>query len=292
MAHPKGRRSHRSQDLLTTGEFARMCDTTKETLYYYAERGIFSPCHIGENGYAYYSPRQIYLFNTISELRYLGASVDQIAAYLLAHNSKALVVLASDLVVKLEREEDALRQKRSLILREMAQTALGHTGPNEAPQVVNMPETVLVVTKPTGDDVSATALDRLSASHIRHCRRVGLIDKSPSGDVLYYQSLGLSSSAIGRRGVFSTVNMVTTSISKSNRLVKRPAGTYLSWFAFGPYDQQSLDAELGRFVSAAHQLGLVIAGEIYSADYLSHLSVDYYSEEYPREYLALVRPQA
>lgn len=45
-----------------TGEFAKLCGVNKRTLHYYDEQGIFSPDHVGENHYRYYSARQLYPF--------------------------------------------------------------------------------------------------------------------------------------------------------------------------------------------------------------------------------------
>lgn len=38
----------RRQGLLSTGEFARLCHTTKETLYHYAELGLLRPAMWGQ----------------------------------------------------------------------------------------------------------------------------------------------------------------------------------------------------------------------------------------------------
>lgn len=43
---------------LTSGEFAELCGTTKETLFHYDEIGILKPAWLGENRYRYYTPAQ------------------------------------------------------------------------------------------------------------------------------------------------------------------------------------------------------------------------------------------
>lgn len=55
-----------------TGEFAKLCGVNKRTLHYYDEQGIFSPDHVGENHYRYYSARQLYPFIMIRLLRQMG----------------------------------------------------------------------------------------------------------------------------------------------------------------------------------------------------------------------------
>ena len=56
----------------TTGAFAALCGVTKHTLFHYDEIGIFSPAIRGENGYRYYAPVQVEVFQVISVLKEMG----------------------------------------------------------------------------------------------------------------------------------------------------------------------------------------------------------------------------
>ena len=64
----------------TTGEFAALCGVTKHTLFHYDEIGIFSPAIRGENGYRYYAPAQIEVFQVIAVLKELGKPLAEIRA--------------------------------------------------------------------------------------------------------------------------------------------------------------------------------------------------------------------
>ena len=63
---------------LSTGEFAKICNINKKTLFYYAEEGIFQPEIIKPNGYHYYAYDQLYVFYVIRALREIGLSVKEI----------------------------------------------------------------------------------------------------------------------------------------------------------------------------------------------------------------------
>lgn len=63
---------------LSTGEFAKIMNTTKETLFHYEEMGIFQPDHIGPNGYRYYSIRQTDALDMIMMLRDFGIPLKEI----------------------------------------------------------------------------------------------------------------------------------------------------------------------------------------------------------------------
>ena len=48
----------KNEKFLKTGEFARLCHTTKETLFHYDREGILKPRHVSGNGYRRYGLEQ------------------------------------------------------------------------------------------------------------------------------------------------------------------------------------------------------------------------------------------
>lgn len=72
------------------GAFARMCQTTRDTLRYYEKQGILVPKKSEKNGYHYYSYAQISSYYFISTFRGLGCSVEDIKEYLLGGEEVAL----------------------------------------------------------------------------------------------------------------------------------------------------------------------------------------------------------
>lgn len=68
---------------ITAGEFAKMCQTTRDTLRYYERQGILVPKKNPVNGYHYYSYAQISSYYFIRTFRSLDCSVGDIKDYLL-----------------------------------------------------------------------------------------------------------------------------------------------------------------------------------------------------------------
>ena len=60
---------------ITAGEFAKMCQTTRDTLRYYERQGILVPKKNPVNGYHYYSYAQISSYYFIRTFRELDCSV-------------------------------------------------------------------------------------------------------------------------------------------------------------------------------------------------------------------------
>lgn len=53
--------NNNSKPLFTTGEFARLCNIRKDTLFYYDEIDLLKPEIIQDNGYRYYSANQLFI---------------------------------------------------------------------------------------------------------------------------------------------------------------------------------------------------------------------------------------
>lgn len=70
----------KNEKFLKTGEFARLCHTTKETLFHYDREGILKPRHVSGNGYRRYDLEQFFDFDMISLLKETGSTLGEIRA--------------------------------------------------------------------------------------------------------------------------------------------------------------------------------------------------------------------
>lgn len=77
----------------STGEFAKLCNVSKHTLFYYDEIGLFCPEIIDLNGYRYYSVNQYDTFDVITIFKDLGMPLKDIKAYLDNRSPQSLVSL-------------------------------------------------------------------------------------------------------------------------------------------------------------------------------------------------------
>ncbi len=72
--------------VLSVGQFAKLCGTTRDTLRFYYEQNIITPMVDPGNGYHYYSPSQISSFFFINTMRQAGCSIKEIGDII--HNSR------------------------------------------------------------------------------------------------------------------------------------------------------------------------------------------------------------
>lgn len=70
------------------GEISKLYNISSDTLRHYDKIGLISPDFVGENGYRYYSQKQIWKLNTIRNFRSLGIGLDDIQEFLDERNLK------------------------------------------------------------------------------------------------------------------------------------------------------------------------------------------------------------
>ena len=99
----------------STGEFAKLCNVNKKTLFYYDEIGLFKPEIVKENGYRYYSVYQLEVFDIIYTLRDLGVPLKQIKSFIDERNPKSVVEFFEYKTGEIENEIKQLRRKQEIM---------------------------------------------------------------------------------------------------------------------------------------------------------------------------------
>ena len=98
----------REKGWLTSGAFAALCGTTKETLRHYKDIGLLSPAHQGDNGYFYYDVEQFYDFYAIAIFRQTGTPLDEIRRCLQGQDAAQTLALLREQRGRLEAERRKL----------------------------------------------------------------------------------------------------------------------------------------------------------------------------------------
>lgn len=70
------------KELLSTGEFAKLCQVNKKTLFHYDKIGILKPYAITNHGYRYYALHQLDTMSTIKMFQRLGMSLKDIQHFI------------------------------------------------------------------------------------------------------------------------------------------------------------------------------------------------------------------
>ena len=111
---------------LKSGDFARLCHTTKDTLLHYDRKGVFRPAIVSANGYRRYGIEQYFEFDLISLLRGTGSSLEDIKSFRKVDDSFKRLNILKEMVTSLERERRILEWRENKLRRliELAEEAL------------------------------------------------------------------------------------------------------------------------------------------------------------------------
>lgn len=97
----------------STGEFARLTNVTKNTLFHYDQIGLFSPEIRLANDYRYYSIQQMESMQVIQMLRELGMPLSDIREYLNGNSPTDLIELYDKELAQISDKIRMLKQKES-----------------------------------------------------------------------------------------------------------------------------------------------------------------------------------
>ena len=106
------------KNLLTTGEFAKLCGTQKGTLLFYEKEGLLKPRHVSENRYRRYGIEQYFEFDLLRMLKEVGSSLKEIKEHLRNMNGEYFLSFLKEKQLAAEKELRRVAQRR-LMLKDM-----------------------------------------------------------------------------------------------------------------------------------------------------------------------------
>jgi DNA-binding transcriptional MerR regulator len=257
------------QTHLTTGQFAKLMNVSKDTLFHYDQIGIFSPEIKDENGYRYYLINQMDVFNVISTLKELDMSLNEIKNYLDRRSPTELISLLENKKEALERRIQTLERRRTMIM-----------------------EKTFLTKRATSIDVSAITIEQVNEERLFLTNAAPFLgDKSIYESMLKHQhslkkhnidapiSSGwmLNSNKIKKNQVFSYDHLFTRvgkASSKSNFVKKE--GNYLT--AYHTEGYSSVRKTYEKILNYANKTGRTIEGYFYEDVLLDELSVEGYEK--------------
>ena len=214
----------------TTGEFAALCGVTRHTLFHYDAIGIFSPAIRGENGYRYYAPVQIEVFQVIALLKELGMPLSQIKAYLDRRSPGELLALLEGEEAVLTEKLARLRRQRALIRRKAELTRQAMAVRPGQVTVEQQPQRWYVSTAAPGI-TDADKYAHILARHLDYCQTHRVESPYALGAILPVEA--------ARQGDWGGYTHCYTQVDKplrGVRLMTAPAGPYLTYCHAGSFD--------------------------------------------------------
>ncbi len=123
----------RKKGWLTSGAFAALCGTTKETLRHYKDIGLLLPAHQGDNGYFYYDVEQFYDLYAISIFRQTGTSLEEVRRCLRGQDTAETLELLREQRTRLDAERKKLEHMDFVLSSALHDLEFG-LGPDMVPR--------------------------------------------------------------------------------------------------------------------------------------------------------------
>ncbi len=247
---------------LTSGAFARLCGTTKETLRHYKNVGLLRPAHQGENGYFYYDAGQFYDFYAVTIFRQTGTPLEEIRRCLEGQDPAGTLALLREQRERLEAERKKLAQMEFVLSGAIHSLELG-TAPDLTPRIAWFPKEYLLAipaedleaAMPPGageEEMLIAVLERYRAL----CSQYGLETSHQLGAIHRPEETAGP----------GTISHLYTRIQEPAGCpycLEKPAGNYLCLCCRGRWDISQGYAVLSQHVQRE---GLETAGSVYACD--------------------------
>jgi DNA-binding transcriptional MerR regulator len=248
--------------LFSTGKFAKLSRTTRDTLHHYDKIGVLPAALRGENNYRYYSAAQLSIVNMIRVLQALGMSLDEIIDVQGRRTPAFLDKLYTCQIEKIDKKIDGWVRARKLLLtlQEIIHSALNV---DEAAITIQfMPAAAIILGNL--NDFSRGRDDWNALVDFYH----GMRDRYPDLDLNYPVWAVLSEEQV-KRGNWHWPDRYYFYNPEGRD--KRPAALYAIGYTRGGYGQT--DGLYARMADYIGENGFEVCGDTYEEYPLNELSV-------------------
>ncbi len=263
----ESRTNMKNKSAMSSGEFAKLCKTTKETLFHYDRENLLKPKYLSERGYRYYSAEQFFTFDIISILKEAGSSLKEIRTLIRGMNGERLLHLLEERSAFLKKKRERMEQ-REIMLNDMIDCTRESLHIDYDTFMVQRHEEECLEALPT----TASPLEPSAEFAERFAEYIGLYEKQnrvpsyPFGVIL--MQADVMNGRYLERFLFSSATRFTPNF----QLHKKPAGSYAVLAHRGTVHthMRSFDGMIQRIRDS----GLSIAGNAYVYDLMSVSSLD------------------
>ena len=247
------------QTYFTSGEFARLCGTTKETLRHYNNIGLLKPAKVTENGYQYYSAFQFYDFYVISTFKGTGMHLKELEEKLAETDERAFCDTLRHQLKKIQAEKRELIKKEKLLERTIDKFDYLYEGDRVGSlELYEMEEEYYIATPVDGNADDDKVWMETIKSHLDYCHRGNLNEE--------YQLTycwNMEDMQARRTGKGWYILSQLSEPADDPRLQIKPAGNY-ACALFRGYDFST--EKLEKVKEEIARRGIQICGNAYEAD--------------------------
>ena len=98
------------------GELSKQQNISRQTLIFYDKIGLFCPAYVDpENGYRYYSAAQLDYLDTISIMKKIGFSLEEIKTHMKSYTMENSIVALRKQLSAIQRQIEELQMVKSRV---------------------------------------------------------------------------------------------------------------------------------------------------------------------------------
>lgn len=249
------------------GEFAKICQTTKDTLFHYDKIDLLKPCRTTDKGYRYYNLYQYFTFDLISVLKSAGASLQEIKSYLTHQNPDEFIAILKEKQDFLAHKKKEIESMQALLGYAMDITQFALDAPIFKPYIEYCEATSYVITplNPTSTSIVEKEHIIKTQEHLAYCRQHNLGEPFAVGCIVTNEDL--KRHRFIESYYYSTHDALSPSL---DHFYLRPAGYYAIIVHHGSYS--TIDQSFLQLEAYIKQQKLTICGNSYSDDLINYFA--------------------
>ena len=260
-----------SSSYFSTGKFAKICNTTKNTLFHYDQIGLLKPSITKNNGYRYYSVDQIYTYDIINLLKNCECSLKEIKDTLDNTDIDTFFKFIDDRKTTLLQQRERIDKAIQLLDQSSSITRNALQGEVNVPYITKRDEDTYIIA--TACNASQSLNNQEIATTLNHhftmCDSLSTVDRFPLGHIILEQTYNCGE--LHHAYIYSGIR---TPLKDDNEFYSRQQviskGTYLNIKHKGTYETiGNAYQELLLYIYSHH---LSIASDIYEENLISHFA--------------------
>ena len=260
-----------SSSYFSTGKFAKICNTTKNTLFHYDQIGLLKPSITKNNGYRYYSVDQIYTYDIINLLKNCECSLKEIKDTLDNTDIDTFFKFIDDRKTTLLQQRERIDKAIQLLDQSSSITRNALQGEVNVPYITKRDEDTYIIA--TACNASQSLNNQEIATTLNHhftmCDSLSTVDRFPLGHIILEQTYNCGE--LHHAYIYSGIR---TPLKDDNEFYYRQQviskGTYLNIKHKGTYETiGNAYQELLLYIYSHH---LSIASDIYEENLISHFA--------------------
>lgn len=266
--------------MLSSGKFAKICHISRELLIHYDRIGLLKPKMTDENGYRYYSIKQLYLFDAIRFFLDAGMSTKDIKDYLSNRTTDLFLENINSSIENLKSQQAVLAAKIGMMEKLRYITERSLLFPKDEPRLSFWNEEHLLVTDIAGPS-EGDYIEALS-NHSQFCHEVARVSKFPLGRIIENLDIPGEGRVIGQK-IMTWISAQEDEEPLGERAVTKPEGNYAviihrgGWDDIAPSYTKLLDYIASNDLtvcSPAYEIDMnTYLASQFEEDYLIHISI-------------------